>query len=136
MGRNYNQDREYNQLLSEYQRLRANLESLNECLIQKTEQWEKKQGYYDNLEKHSRMLCEEILAKDSSEMRLGCEYSWSKVDAIELIDKAIQSYGNYNKSRTDLMVKISNISEERLVMIKALEDEVIYYKQKNQGILK
>lgn len=135
MSRNYSQDREYNQLLSEYQRLKANLESLTECLNQRTEQWQKKQGYYDNLEKHSRMLCEEILAKDSSEMRLGSEYSWSKVDAIELIDKAIQSYGKYNKDRTDLMNKISNISEERLNMIKALEDEIIYYKQKNLGSL-
>lgn len=129
----YEDDRRYNQLLSAYNRLKANLESISDALEQKEAQWKRKDIYIDNLDKHARMLCEEILAKEKSEMRLGTEYSWSSVDTVDLLDKAFYSYQSYSKHRTDIMNKIATISEERATIIESLQDEIIHLKR-NQRI--
>lgn len=126
---NYSEDRQYNQLLNEYNRLKANYETLSDSYEQKKEQWHRKEGYFKNLVDHARILCEEILAKDKREMKLGSEYTWSKVDTVDLLDKAYYSLKEYNESRTDMMCKIADLLEERTNEIEALQEEIIHLKQ-------
>lgn len=118
--------REYNKILNEYNRLKANLESIDEEISQKEKQWEKKEAYFKNLIDHTRDLCETILAKDRNEITLGNNYNWSSIETIELVDKAIESYNKYNKDRTDIMRKIIDTAEERAELIEALKEENIY----------
>lgn len=60
-----------------------------------------------NNRKLMRELCEDILAKDSKEMVLGTDYSWSSIQINELIRKSKQSFTNYIASRTDFMQNLS-----------------------------
>ena len=126
-------NRKYNQLLNEYNRLKSHFDNMSDEFVTKKEQWEKKEVYFKNLVDHARDLCEEILAKDKNEMRLGDEYSWHNIDTVDLLDKAYYSYIEYNKDRTETMRKIADVAEERQTLIEALQDEIMYLRQ-NQAV--
>ena len=121
-------DKDYEILFSKYNRALAKAQDLQEQLITKQEQWEKRNVDFDTIEKNVRELCESILAKDSKEMRLGTDYSWDSIPVNELIIKAKKVFREYNAQRTDVMRKIMDTSEDRRAQVESLKEEIIMLK--------
>lgn len=117
-------DKEYNILLNKYNRLLAMNQDLQEQLNTKNAQWSRREEDFKIVEKLIRELCEDILAKDSSEMKLGIDYSWSSIPVRELILKSKKSFRQYCSKRTAFMRKIMDISESRLQEIESLNEQI------------
>ena len=77
----------YSQLLNQYHTAISKAQNYQEELAKKKEQWEKREREFNITEKLTRELCEDILAKDGEEMKLGEEYSWSSIPINKLIKK-------------------------------------------------
>lgn len=126
-------DKEYDILWSKYSTAIAKAQDLQEQLMTKEKQWEKREEEFKIREKNTRDLCENILAKDSKEMVLGTDYSWSSVELNELILKSKRVFAEYVESRKDLMRKIMDKSEERRQTIESLEEQISILKT-NPGV--
>ena len=114
-------DKEYNSLLNMYHRSIAEVKDLREQLSEKEKAWEIAKKATKTTEKHIRELCEDILAKERMEMRLGEEYSWSMVAVDELIQSAKKAFQAYNEKRTSIMMKLLDEMEERREEVESLE---------------
>lgn len=117
-------DREYQMLMDKYNLLVAKYKDLEEKMVTKQNQWSEKIKDTDRVENLARELCEDILAKDKQEMVLGKEYTWNKVEIVELIQKSKRVLGEYCKKRTDLMKHIMDIADERRSKIESLEEQI------------
>lgn len=69
----------------------ARCKDLEEQMRIRQKQWDQREVESKTTEKLMRELCEDILAKDSKEMVLGTDYSWSSIQINELIRKSKQS---------------------------------------------
>lgn len=114
-------DKEYNSLLNMYHRSVAEVKDLREQLSEKEKAWGSAQKATKTTEKHIRELCEDILAKERMEMRLGEEYSWSMVPINQLIQNAKKAFLEYNAKRTSIMMKLLDEMEERREEVESLE---------------
>ena len=92
----------YSQLLNQYHTAISKAQNYQEELAKKKEQWEKREREFNITEKLTRELCEDILAKDGEEMKLGEEYSWSSIPINKLIKKTGDVFRQYNSDRTEL----------------------------------
>lgn len=128
MASKQNRDSDYETLLSKYNTLLAKTQDLQEQLTTKQRQWTQREEAFKISEKLTRELCENILAKDSKEMVLGSEYSWSSVPLNELVLKAEKSFREYVETRKDLMRRIMDTSEERRQTIESLQDQILILK--------
>ena len=117
-----------------YHRCVAETQDLREQIKEKEEVWDEKEREYKKTDDLIRKLCEDILAKDQEEMRLGEEYSWSHVPVNDLIKRARKTFIEYNEERTRLLNKVLDISEERREEIENLENQI--ERMYNQGITK
>lgn len=95
-------------LENQYHMVVARCKDLEEQMRIRQKQWDQREVESKTTEKLMRELCEDILAKDSKEMVLGTDYSWSSIQINELIRKSKQSFTNYIASRTDFMQKLVN----------------------------
>ena len=77
---------DYEILLNKYNIAIAKAQDLQEQLQTKQKQWEKRDADFSVVEKVTRELCEDILAKAPKEMVLGRDYSWSSVPIVELVN--------------------------------------------------
>lgn len=111
-------------LLNQYHMAIARCKDLEEQMNTKQEQWEAREVAFKTTEKLMRELCEDILAKDSKEMVLGTDYSWSSIPINDMIRKSKQSFVNYIASRTDFMQKLVDQLEERRLEIEGLQDQI------------
>lgn len=130
---NKDRDKEYDALWAKYNTAVALAQDLQEQLTTKNRQWEKRDNDFQISEKLARELCESILAKDSKEMVLGADYSWSSIELNDLILKAKKVLVEYVESRKELMRKIMDKSEERRQMIESLEEQIAVLKL-NPGV--
>lgn len=111
-------------LLNQYHIAIAQAQDLQEQLTTKQGQWARQEEQYSITEKLIRELCEDILAKDPNEMVLGTDYSWSTIPVNELILKSKKVLKNYCATRTDLLRKTMDTSEQRLQQIESLEEQI------------
>ena len=81
-------DAQYEALLSMYNIALAKAKDLQEQIQTKETAWGEKEKWYKLIDKLCREFCENVLAKDPNEMVLGQEYSWGKLDSVQLIQKA------------------------------------------------
>lgn len=117
-------EKEYNILANKYNRLIAQYQNLEETHKNEKEKHRELKDEIKVLEDNMRKLCEEILAKDKSEMVLGTSYSWGGIDTATLINKASFSLKKYNKERAELMKRIAVVAEERGRKIENLQDQI------------
>lgn len=120
----------YSQLLNQYHTAISKAQNFQEELGKKKDQWAKREKEFGITEKLIRELCEDILAKDGGEMKLGEEYSWSNIPLNELIKKAGDVFRQYNSNRTELEKKLMQIAEERRQQTESLKDQIIRMKSK------
>ena len=111
-------------LENQYHMVEARCKDLEEQMRIRQKQWDQREVESKTTEKLMRELCEDILAKDSKEMVLGTDYSWSSIQINELIRKSKQSFTNYIASRTDFMQKLVDQLEERRLEIEGLKDQI------------
>lgn len=117
-----------------YHRQIAETKDLREQIKEKEVAWSKKEKDYKKTEVLVRELCEDILAKDRAEMRLGEEYSWSRVPIDKLIQKTKKTFVEYNEERTKILNKVLDNLEERRDEVESLENQI--ERMYNQGISK
>lgn len=110
-------------IMSKYNRLLARYRDLEQQATEKQDKWAELEKEFKINESLTRELCELILAKDPSEMRLGKEYSWSKLKTRDVIQRSKSAFINYNEARTALLRDIQRQSEERRMMIESLKDQ-------------
>ena len=127
MGKNA----EYEILFNKYNLAVAQAKDLQEQLSTKQTQWQQRNTDFSIIEKNVRELCEGILAKDSSEMVLGTDYSWATISVNELIIKAKRVFKEYNAKRTDIMSKLMDMAEDRREQIESLKEEIIQLKTRS-----
>lgn len=123
----------YSQLLNQYHTAISKAQNYQEELAKKKEQWEKREREFNITEKLTRELCEDILAKDGEEMKLGEEYSWSSIPINKLIKKTGDVFRQYNSDRTELEKKLMKTAEERRQQIESLQDQIIRMKTKDSN---
>lgn len=111
-------------VLAKYNRLVARFRDLEQQTTEKQGKWAELEREFKINESLTRELCELILAKDPSEMRLGKEYSWGKLKTRDIIQKSKSAFASYNESRTTLLRDIQRQSEERRVMIESLQAQI------------
>ena len=75
-------DKSFDTLLNKYNILLAQTRDLKEQLKNSQEKNQQLLSKFDVVEKNVRELCEDILAKDPKEMKLGIEYSWDKIELL------------------------------------------------------
>lgn len=119
---------------AKYNRLVARFRDLQQQTNEKQEEWEKIQREAQINETLARELCELILAKDPSEMRLGAEYSWSRLPTREIIEKSKQTFSAYNESRTALLKSVQRQSEDRRLMVESLTDQLEQKTHENERL--
>lgn len=115
---------EHNNLIAKYNRVVAENSSLREEIRHSKEKSQEREAGISADIKLIRGLCEEILSKDPKEMVVGSEYSWSNLPLRTLIEKTSESYKNYNKERTNLLMRISDMAESRAVEIEGLKNQI------------
>ena len=71
-------------LENQYHMVVARCKDLEEQMRIRQKQWDQREVESKTTEKLMRELCEDILAKDSKEMVLGTDYSWSSIQINEL----------------------------------------------------
>lgn len=129
---------EHNNLLNKYNRLIAENKDLREQMKQRKNQSDEQMGENKAILDLIRSLCEDILGKDRSEMVVGTEYSWSFLSIKKLITKARDSYHRYNKERSDMLIKIADVADERRQMIEDLQEQIermeTMYKERGTAI--
>lgn len=111
-------------LQNKYNRSEARRKDLEEQLRSKTEQWKAAESEFKTAEFHTRRLCTEILARDTSEMVLGEAYSWDNISTTDMAIKALTSMRRYNEARTDLLRKLLDVSEDRRLQVEGLTEQV------------
>lgn len=120
----------YSQLLNQYHTAISKAQNFQDELRKKKEQWAKREKEFGITEKLMRELCEDILAKDGTEMKLGKEYSWSSIPLNKLIKKTGDVFRQYNCSRTELEKRLMQIAEERRQQVESLQDQIMRMKAK------
>lgn len=117
-------DKDYETLHSRYMIALARAQDLQEQLTTKQNQWAEREEQFATTEKITRELCENILAKDRDEMKLGKEYAWDNIPIQELVRKSITVHKNYVNSRKDLLSKIMDVAEKRRQELDGLKDQI------------
>ena len=74
--------------------------------------------------KHARDLCSAILAKDKAEMSLGSAKGWHSLSTDDLIARAMESFTNYCKDKTDILNQVMQIAETRGRELESLKDQI------------
>jgi len=115
---------EYSNLLNKYNRLVAENNDLKDQMKQSKARMQEREATIKIENDLIRKLCEEILAKDSNEMVVGTEYSWSNLPMRTLIEKTSESYKRYNSERNKLLLKISDMAESRAEEIEDLTAQI------------
>lgn len=116
--------RDYDVLLSKYNIAIAKAQDLQEQLQTKQQQWEKRDETFAVVEKLTRELCEDILAKKPEEMVLGKDYSWSKIPVTELVNKSKGVLKEYSERQISIMEKMRDITEARRLENEDLKDTI------------
>lgn len=111
-------------IIAKYNRLLARYRDLVQQTSEKQDKWAEIEREFKINESLTRELCELILAKDPQEMRLGKEYSWSKLKTRDIIQRSKNSFTIYNDTRTSLLRDIQRQSEERRMMIENLQAQI------------
>lgn len=111
-------------IIAKYNRLLARYRDLEQQTSEKQGKWAEIEREFKIIEALTRELCELILAKDPQEMKLGKEYSWSRLKTRDIIQRTKNSYTNYNDARTALLRDIQRQSEERRMMIENLQAQI------------
>jgi len=127
---------DYNTVLAKYNRLVSRFNDLQTQMEEKQSAWKEQEAGYKRIESAARDLCLQILAKDKDEMVLGSEYSWSQLDTWTLIGKAKSSFARYSMERTELLKKIQETAEERLLQIESLSMQLSQYLHENRTLEK
>lgn len=115
---------DYEILLNKYNIAIAKAQDLQEQLQTKQKQWEKRDADFSVVEKVTRELCEDILAKAPKEMVLGRDYSWSSVPIVELVNKSKGVLKTYVENQISFMRKIMDQSEWRRQEIESLQEQI------------
>lgn len=115
---------EHNNLLNKYNRVVSEVNGLRDQLKQNKDKMQERESVIKIEMDLVRKLCEEILAKDPAEMVIGSEYSWSQLPLRVLIERTSESYRKYNAERTSLLLRISDIAEERAIEIESLQEQI------------
>ena len=115
---------EYSSLLAKYNRAVGENLSLKDQLRQNNQRMSERETEIKHDNDLIRGLCEEILAKDNSEMVVGTEYSWSRMSIYELIERTTSSYRKYNRERSELMMQLADLAEERAEQIAGLCEQI------------
>ena len=115
---------DYASLLNKYNRNYSQLQDLYQQLDDKTNQAKEREIIYSKTRVLAATLCKDILAKDPKEMVLGRDYSWDTLDIDLLITKAMQTFKDYNSSRTDLLRRLKDESEDRRLEIESLKNQI------------
>jgi len=110
--------------MAKYNRLLARYRDLEQQTSERQGKWEEIEREFKINESLTRELCELILAKDPAEMKLGKEYSWSKLRTRDIIQRSKNAFTSYNEARTSLLRDIQHQSEERRMMIESLQDQI------------
>ena len=98
-------DKSYMILLNKYNVLLAQSKDLKEQLEKQKMESQRLLDRSSVIEKNIRELCEDILAKDPSEMKLGVEYSWDKIELLKLIQKSNNAFHHYSTSLANFHTK-------------------------------
>lgn len=117
-------DSEYRELSNKYQLAVAQIRELTDQMAAKGKMWQEYEAKCEIVDKHSRKLCEKILAKDRSEMVLGDAKTWYQYTTDELIQKAMDSFDKYVLERTKLMNDIMTVAEERGRALESLTEQI------------
>lgn len=118
-------DKQFEDLLNDFKRAKAENQDLREQIKQKEAAWSKEREKVRVMEDAARTLCESILAKDKSEMVLQQDYSWRSIGTTDLLKKAMNSYKNYCQERSELLTRIQDICEARGQKIESLTDQIV-----------
>ena len=115
--------------------LQARCRNLEEQAVDSNRQWKEVEMKFKKTEDRIRELCETILAKDRSEMKLGENKSWYDTSTDELIKKTVKSYKKYCLETTSLLKTIQSESESRRAKIESLEQQINrYLGKKSDGV--
>lgn len=114
----------FNELLAKYNTVIQQARDLTNQVRDKQAEISQVSGAYKHTEKLVRELCEKILAKDRSEMRLGKEYAWSKLGVDELIEKAKKFFDTYTLQTVTRYEQISDMNDSLHNKIHDLEDQL------------
>lgn len=117
-------DKSFDTLLNKYNILLAQTRDLKEQLKNSQEKNQQLLSKFDVVEKNVRELCEDILAKDPKEMKLGIEYSWDKIELLELIRKSKSAFHVYISARKDILERMADLCEERGNQIESLKLQI------------
>lgn len=117
-------DKSYMILLNKYNVLLAQSKDLKEQLEKQKMESQRLLDRSSVIEKNIRELCEDILAKDPSEMKLGVEYSWDKIELLELIQKSNNAFHHYIKQKKDFMERLADECEDRGKKIESLSSQI------------
>ena len=122
------------ELLNKYNTVVAKCKDLQEQLNVKNEQWEQQEKQFEITLKAAKKLCEMILSKDRDEMNLGKEStSWNSISPNQLIERAVDSYKAYTKSRAAALTQLLDLAEERQAQIEGLQDEIEFLKNNSDS---
>ena len=114
----------YNELKSKYLIAVARCKELENLLETKNRMWSDYEENHDIADGHIRSLCEMILVKDSTKLKLGKSKSFDDYSTVELIEEAKESFVNYCKDRTKLLNDILNTAEKRAREVESLKDQI------------
>ncbi len=115
---------EYSKLLAKYNRVVSENISLRDQLQQNNRRMAEREARIKHDNDMIRSICEEILSKDNNEMVVGEEYSWDRMSVSELIERTILSYRKHNRERTELILKLVDLTDERADQIDSLTEQI------------
>lgn len=124
-------DRGFDKIHSQYRIALARAQDLQEQLNTKQKQWAEREEQFSITDKLARELCEDILAKDRNEMKLGTEYSWDSIPLHELLRKTKTVFQAYVNSKRDLLEKVMDESESRRMETDSLREQIRVMKRKS-----
>ncbi len=117
-------DAEYESLLNKYNMAIAWLKDLEEQKQTKERQFAEYEARHDVIEKNARKLCEQILAKDRSQMVLGTNEGWHSLDIGTMIVKAQAGFVKYCQERTEVLNRLCKVAEDRRRDLENLQDQI------------
>ena len=94
-------------------KLNARIKQMNDQHKVETDHLKEEITRLRHMEDSARSLCTAILSKDRSELVLGTDYTWNKVQSEDLIHKALQSFKNYCITRTKDMQKLKDYAVQK-----------------------
>lgn len=119
---------DYQQLFQKYNLVVARNHDLRDQIAIKETQWQKREESFKVTEKLTRELCEQILAMDQKEMKLGKAASWSSVPLKDLILRAKTELNAYRDGQTALLNDLCRKAEDRRMEIESLQEQIVRLK--------